>query len=185
MQQEWIVSSLSVTTAWCIFEDSNIIFFNSRKSQSPLTLHLDNKFTLPWHKNITSPWHLELLQIICTLSHSVMSNSCNPIDCSLPSSSVHGILQARILEWVVISFSRGSSQPRDWAQVSCIAVRLFTNWAMREAQDHGPLIHYHTTPKPYAVLWDHMTTSGQGAMNGSDTFKDCPIILHIFLPQHQ
>ena len=49
--------------------------------------------------------------------------------CSLPGSSVYGILQARILEWVVISFSRGSSQPRDEAQVSCIsslAVRFFT-----------------------------------------------------------
>ena len=41
-----------------------------------------------------------------------MSNSCNPVDCSLPSSSVHGILQARILEWVAISFSRASSLPR-------------------------------------------------------------------------
>ena len=45
---------------------------------------------------------------------------CSPMDCSLPGSSVHGILQARILEWVAISFSRGSSQPRDWTWVSCI-----------------------------------------------------------------
>ena len=45
---------------------------------------------------------------------------CDPVDCSLPGSSVHGILQARILEWVAISFSRGSSQPRDQAWVSCI-----------------------------------------------------------------
>ena len=58
---------------------------------------------------------------------------CDPIDCSLPGSS-HGILQARILEYVAISFSRGSSQPKDWTQVSCIAGRLFTDWAMREAQ---------------------------------------------------
>ena len=45
----------------------------------------------------------------------------DPTDCSLPGSSVHGILQARILEWVAIPFSRGSSQPRNPAQVSCIA----------------------------------------------------------------
>ena len=45
-----------------------------------------------------------------------MSDSCDPMDCSLPGSSVHGILQARILEWVAISFSRGSSQPRNWTQ---------------------------------------------------------------------
>ena len=48
------------------------------------------------------------------------------MDCSLPGSSVHGILQARILEQVAIPFSRGSSQPRDWTWVSCIAGRLFT-----------------------------------------------------------
>ena len=62
-----------------------------------------------------------------------MSNSCEPIDCSLPTSSVHRVLQARKLEWVAISFSRGCSQPRDQIQVSCIAVSLFTDWATREA----------------------------------------------------
>ena len=41
---------------------------------------------------------------------------CNPMDCSLPGSSIHGIFQAKILEWVVISFSRGSFQPRDWSR---------------------------------------------------------------------
>ena len=51
--------------------------------------------------------------------------------------TVHGILQARILEWVAFPFSRGSSQPRDRTQVYCIAGRFFTNWATREAQDTG------------------------------------------------
>ena len=45
---------------------------------------------------------------------------CNPMDCSPPGSSVHGMLQARILEWVAISYSRGSYQPRDWAWFSCM-----------------------------------------------------------------
>ena len=54
------------------------------------------------------------------------------MDCSLPGSSVHGIFQARVLEWVAVSFCRGSSQPRDWTQVSCIAGRHFTIWATRE-----------------------------------------------------
>ena len=45
---------------------------------------------------------------------------CNPVDYSPPGSSVHGILQARILEWVAISFSRGSSWPRNWTHVSCL-----------------------------------------------------------------
>ena len=58
---------------------------------------------------------------------------CDPMDCSLSGSSVHGILQARILEWVVISSSRGSSEPRDRTQVSCIAGGRFIVWATREA----------------------------------------------------
>ena len=56
-----------------------------------------------------------------------------PLDCSPPGSSVHGILQARKLEWVAIPFSRGSSLPSDRTQVSCIAGRFFTIWATREA----------------------------------------------------
>ena len=58
---------------------------------------------------------------------------CDPVDCSLPGSSVHGILQARVLEWAAISFSRGSSQPRDRTQVSRIAGRRFNLWATRES----------------------------------------------------
>ena len=50
-------------------------------------------------------------------------------DCSFPGSSVHRIFQARILEWVAIPFSRGSSQSRNWIWVSCIAGRFFTVWA--------------------------------------------------------
>ena len=60
----------------------------------------------------------------------------DPIDCSLPGSSIHVILQARILEWAYISFSRGYSKSRDQTQVSHIAGRLFTSWATREAQEH-------------------------------------------------
>ena len=57
---------------------------------------------------------------------------CNPIDCSPPGSSIHGIFQARVLEGVAISFSRGSSWTRDQTQVSHIAGRCFTIWAIRE-----------------------------------------------------
>ena len=65
-------------------------------------------------------------------SHSVVSDSCDPMDCSPPVSSVHGILQARILEWVAISFSTGSSRPKDWTWVSCTVGRFFTDWTTRE-----------------------------------------------------
>ena len=69
-------------------------------------------------------------------SHLVMSDSWNPMDCSLPGYSVHGIFQARILEWVAISFSRRSSRPRDWTCISHLESRRFTVWATREVMVH-------------------------------------------------
>ena len=60
----------------------------------------------------------------------------DPMDCSLPGSSIHGIFKARVLEWSAISFSRGSSQPRDRTQISGIAGGFFTVWAPREAQEY-------------------------------------------------
>ena len=68
---------------------------------------------------------------VMSLSHVWL---CYLVDCSLPGSSVHGIFQVRILEWVAISFSRGSSWPRDQTQVSHTVGRLFTIWATREAR---------------------------------------------------
>ena len=59
---------------------------------------------------------------------------CDPMDCSPPGSSIHGIPQARILEWVAVPFSRGSSLLRNWTQVSLIVGRFFTIWATRESQ---------------------------------------------------
>ena len=60
---------------------------------------------------------------------------CDPMDCSLLHSSVHGIFQARVLEWVAISFSRGSSWPRNQTQVSHTVGRCFTVWVTREVRD--------------------------------------------------
>ena len=73
---------------------------------------------------------------VCVCACSVMSNSCDLIDCGPPGSSVHGIIQARMLECIAISFSRGSSWPRDWTHVSyvfCIG-RFFTTSPTWEAQ---------------------------------------------------
>ena len=67
-----------------------------------------------------------------SLQYSCLGNS---MDCSPPGSSVHGIFQARILKWVAILFSRGSSHPRDQTLVSCIAYRFFTIWATKESPD--------------------------------------------------
>ena len=102
-----------------------------------------------WKNGFWSHWYLfidlfqslisNLISIICfillccyCLIDKKCPYFCDPMDYSLPGSSIHGISQARILEWVAISFSRGSSWPRDWTQVSCIASRLLTIWANRE-----------------------------------------------------
>ena len=72
----------------------------------------------------------------CILTHKVSEVAqsclplCNPMGYSLPCSSVHGIFQTRVLEWVAIFYSRGSSQPRDWTWVSRIASRHFTIWGI-------------------------------------------------------
>ena len=70
-----------------------------------------------------------LLQLALCLAAQLCPALCDPMDCSPPGSSVHGILQARILEWVTTLSSRGSFQPRDWTQVSGITGRIFTIWA--------------------------------------------------------
>ena len=86
---------------------------------------------------------------------------CDPTDCSLLGSSVCGIFQARVLEWVPISFFRGSSQPRAWTWVSPIAGRHFTVWTTREALVYNPglphcrQILYHLSHKgsPRILEW--------------------------------
>ena len=76
-------------------------------------------------------WSSDLLKVkVKSLSHVRLF-----VDCSPPGSSVHGIFQARVSEWVAISFFRGSSRPRDQAWVSRIADRRFTIWATRDVSD--------------------------------------------------
>ena len=113
----------------------NILFFVTELTVYPIFL-LNNKcFTMSLHI---------LLNMIfsgCPIFHHLFNNFCvaqlcstvwGPMDYSLLGSSVPGILQARILAWIAIPFSRGSSQPRDPSRVSCTAGRFFTVWATRE-----------------------------------------------------
>ena len=85
-----------------------------------------------WKQPISVKKWSEVTQLCPTL--------CDPMDCSLPGSSTHGIFQARILEWVAISFSRGTSWPRDRSQVSCIVGRHFIVWATRDSLRLASLI---------------------------------------------
>ena len=105
-------SDLAAAVAYC---NNFFYLFSDSKALSPRLYHSESS-EVKWS---------EVTQSCPTL--------CNPMDCSVPGSSVHGILQAKILECVAISFSTGSSQPRDRTEVSHIAVRHFTLWATREA----------------------------------------------------
>ena len=77
--------------------------------------------------------HYSACVCVCSVAESYLI-LCDPTECSPPGSSVHGISQVRIPEWVAISFSRGPSQPRNRTQVSCVAGRFFTVQATRETQ---------------------------------------------------
>ena len=88
--------------------------------------------------NMSGKVHQKAITWIWKWSESEVTQSCptlcDPTDCSLPGSSIHGIFPARILEWVAVSFSRGSSWPRGWTQVLQVtAGRLFTVWATWES----------------------------------------------------
>ena len=88
--------------------------------------------------------HFSNLKVKVSVVQSCLT-LCDPMDCTLPGSWVHEILQARILEWVAIPFSRGSPQPRDQTQVSHTAGGFFTIWATREASNlrgHDFQVHF-------------------------------------------
>ena len=72
-------------------------------------------------------FHVYVYFYACLCSQSSLT-LCDPVNCSPSGSSIYGILQTRILEWIAISYSRGSSWPRDWTCVSCIGGRFFTTW---------------------------------------------------------
>ena len=95
----------------------------------------------------------------CVLRCSVVSDFRQPYGYSLPGSAVYGILQARILEWVAICSSRGSSQPKDWTCISCVSCigrRILYHWATWEA--HTPPCVNIASGK--AVVWRRALSSG-------------------------
>ena len=94
-----------------------------------------------------------------------------PMDCSPPGSFVPGIFQPRVLKRIAISFSRGSSWPRDRTRVSCIAGGFFTNWAIREAHEgqsgllslpmYGGIPSKMTLTETPGIIFDQMVQSSQ------------------------
>ena len=83
---------------------------------------------------LTCPPLFVLWTCVCAESFQSCLTLCNAMNCILLGSSVHGIFQAGILEWVDISFSRASSQPRDWTCPSCIGRQILYHWNTWETQ---------------------------------------------------
>ena len=81
--------------------------------------------------------------LLFLFSHLVLFDSFNPMANIVPGSSVHRILRVRVLDWVAISFSKGSSWPRDWTHISCTGRWILYHWASREAagRKESPLFH--------------------------------------------
>ena len=94
-----------------------------------------------WHTALVAPWHVESSQfLVFSLVTQSCLTLCDLMDCRLPGFSIHGIFQVRVLEWVAISFSRGSSQPRDRTWVSHIVGRCFTVWARARIKYMSPAL---------------------------------------------
>ena len=114
LRSQWLCLGTVTGRAWALSECASSVTLLKEVLTRFAILFLNDKFLIiKWLK-------VKVAQSCLTL--------CNPVD-----HTVHGILQARILEWVAFPFSRGSSQPRDWTQVSHIAGGFFTSWATREA----------------------------------------------------
>ena len=104
-------------------------------------------------KKLTQLW---TATVCCWLITRSCLTLCDPMDYRLPGSSVHEISQAKILEWVAIFFSSGSSQPRDWTHVSCIAGRFFLP---QSHQEKRPLWSLLCVKKPVYNVSHYPTSS--------------------------
>ena len=134
-QSEWGRSDRWITQTvahWQSVHDRMVLFSWDRKPPRTVLVVWSNPFTqqVEWHKPREVNWSKKKKVKVKSSSRVQL---CDPMDCSLPGSSAHGIFQARILEWGAISFSRRSSQPRDWTRVSGNVGRYFIVWAIREA----------------------------------------------------
>ena len=125
---EWSQSKCCGPTGWLSLQESHV-FLGMKWKALMIGILQQGQLSTPYYPHI----HLH----VCVLNRFSRVWLCDPMDYSLLGSSVHGILQARILKWVAIPFSRGSSRPRDGTQVSHIADGFFIIWATKEDQNGG------------------------------------------------
>ena len=118
----------------CLFHYMNIVNFYSKAMSNGLQVWILRGDIFHF---LTLSQGRHILQICLSLLNWIKvaqscPTLCDPMDCSLPGSSVHGIFQVIVLEWIAISYSSGSSWPRDRTRVSRFVDRRFTVWATRE-----------------------------------------------------
>ena len=132
----WSLSTSALVN--CFIGPVHCKIFSSIPHFYPWDVNSTSPSSLPSCENQKSPVRKAIIKkSVCVLVAQLCLTLYNPMDCSLIGSSVHGILQARILERVAISFSKECSRIRDWTWVSCIAGIFFTFWATREAPNTG------------------------------------------------
>ena len=168
---------------------------------------------LPWFMDLTFrvPMHYEACGILipqprigrwnlnpwtpreapaCVLSHFSCVLLCDPVDCSPPGSSVHGILQARILECIAMPTSRGSSWPRGWTRLSCfscLAGGFFTTSATWEAPSLPlisclPLSYLSPTSYQYSSQINLHSVFASGSFQGQPDFKNASVRVQVTSP---
>ena len=115
-------------------DDTNDEDFNVEIRQFSSCSHRFSKVNEIWHKRVSLREFPPGQMCCCCLIAKLCRTLCDLVNCSPPGSSVHGISQARILEWAAISSSRGSSRPRNQTHVSCPGRRILYHWATREAR---------------------------------------------------
>ena len=132
-------------TCWCTRSNSQHPWFHSLSATGAPPNNCDNQkcpLEFPIHLLEAGTFLTEIHWFTRTENNEVKLlvaqlclTLCDPIDCNLPGSSVHGILQGRIQEWAAIPFSRGSSRPRDWTWVSCICRQILYHVSYRGSPD--------------------------------------------------
>ena len=123
-----LFSSHSLKYSWDIFAHGTLFSLGFLLPQASLVIFCSMFEISPIYKY----WEVSEFSPCCLVAKSCLIH-CNPMNCK--GSSVRGISQARILEWVIISFFRGSSRPKDWTHVSCLAGRFFTTEPPGKASD--------------------------------------------------
>ena len=118
----------------------NDVYTPKRRLKGDYVINKDFKIIVSLHLHNNRQIVLKFLSLLVV---QLCPSLCDPMDCSLLGSSVHGILQGRILEWVAILFSKGSFQPRGWTWLSCIADRFFTIWTTNVHPNSQVNVHFH------------------------------------------